>query len=145
MKKNKKRPPQTLKRVVYRKVGRPNKADDINRKKVYELALYHCPVEEIAIHCKVDADTLKKHCQDEIDLGYTDGNIAVRRRHYRAALSGSPTMMIHLGKHYLRQIDSGGSSRDTYRGAIVDLVEGLQRAVDDVDDDDGSEPPIFSE
>ena len=144
MKKNKKRPPQRIKKAVYRSRGRPSNIINVKGEKVYELALYHAPVEEMAAHFRVHADTLRKHFLSEIDQGYADGNIGVRRAQYRSARSHSPTMMVHLGKHWLAQRDSG-SSRDTYRGAIVDLVEGLQRAGDDVDDDDGSEPPIFSE
>jgi hypothetical protein len=132
MKKNHKRPPQTLKSIRPRPIGRPNKSEDIDPKKVYELALYHAPAEEIAKHFRVDVETLKKYHQDELDVGYTDGNLAVRKQQYKAAISGSPMMLLHLGKHYLKQRDTHGELAEKHRAEVAEIVDMLKTEYNEI-------------
>jgi hypothetical protein len=127
MKKSYKRPPQTIKSIRPRKLGRPNKKAEIDPKSVYELALYHCPAEEIARHFRVDVETLKKYAQDELDVGYSDGNIAVRKQQFKAAMSGSCVMLIHLGKHYLGQSESRDCLPMKHRAEVAEILETLKR------------------
>ena len=128
-KKLKKRPSQRIKGIKNHffpgHVGRPEK--EIDKAKVFDCAKKHCTIQEICLLLKVDNETLKKYCREEIDRGWAQGNYDVRNRQYKAAMAGMPTMLIHLGKHWLGQRDGYYEREDKHRAEVAEIVDMLKK------------------
>ena len=81
--------------------------------KVYKLMALHCTQEEIAGMMDIDIATLDYRIKHELDTTYTElfskksaeGKMSVRRRQYVAAMEGNPTMLVWIGKQWLKQVD----------------------------------------
>lgn len=85
--------------------GRPKKVIDYDA--VGKLASLQCTQEEIASFLGISTVTLGK--DDKFLSTYKDGiergKMSLRRHQWRALEEGNPTMLVWLGKQYLRQRD----------------------------------------
>jgi hypothetical protein len=79
---------------------------DIDPIRVMTYARAGCTVQEIAeaMHCS--KDTLERRFRDVIRIGRAEGKCSIRLCQMAAAERGDPTMLKHLGKHWLGQNDS---------------------------------------
>ena len=85
--------------------GRPK--FEIDYKDVEKLAAIQCTQEEIASYLGCSVDTLQR---DEkfcglYKTGMDKGRMSLRRKQWDALAKGNNTMLIWLGKQYLRQAD----------------------------------------
>lgn len=81
------------------KGGRPLLKLDENQ--ITELARIHCTMKEIAAVMKCSVDTLENRFSEIIKVGKEEGKTSLRRHMWKAACSGSVTMMIWLSKNLL--------------------------------------------
>jgi hypothetical protein len=124
---------KSIRHRVYRHhAGRPEK--EIDKEQVFEMARVHCTVQEIALLLKVDDETLTKYCREELDRGFAQGNHDIRKRQVKAALSGMPTMLIHLGKHFLGQRDAHYERDDKHRAEVAEIVDMLKKEYEEIKD-----------
>lgn len=86
-----------------RPVGRPRL--NLDKDKLFDLAKIHCTMIEIASIMGCSVDTLENNYSDIIKKGKEEGKSSLRRIQYKAAVKGSVTMMIWLGKQLLGQRD----------------------------------------
>jgi hypothetical protein len=92
-----------------KKVGRPQAP--INLAELEKLAGLHCTYEEIAGWFGVTKQTIINRMKSDADVrdtwerGVSKGKIALRRLQFRIAEQGNSNMAIHLGKHYLGQVE----------------------------------------
>lgn len=99
----------TPKTKTPKKMGRP--LIKIDWKKVQSLCKIQCTGEEIAGVLGIDYDTLNNALIREKDTTFSDyfkkhsagGRFSLRRRQFKIAEEGNPTMLIWLGKQYLGQ------------------------------------------
>lgn len=81
--------------------------DSIEKKKlqieayVYELATFHCTIEEIAKLCGISYDTVKRRYSELIAKGHQESKKQLRKAMIRAALNGNVAMQIWLSKNWL--------------------------------------------
>ena len=99
------------------KGGRPKKAIDFEQ--LQKLCGIFCTQEECASVLKVHVETIDRNCKD---AGFTGGfseyykihsaagKASLRRMQFKSAMGGNTSMLIWLGKQYLRQTDQGGES-----------------------------------
>lgn len=94
-----------------KKVGRPLIAIDwVDFDKLCQL---QCTQREIASWFDCSEDTIERACLRDQKMAFAEyfeqkrgrGKIALRRKQYELAMSGSPVMLIWLGKQYLGQSD----------------------------------------
>lgn len=93
------------------KIGRP--LTEINWRSVDRMLLIQCTGEEIAGVLGIDYDTLASACKREQEMPFSEysgqkrkaGNASLRRKQWRCADKGNPTMLIWLGKNILGQKD----------------------------------------
>ena len=85
--------------------GRPK--FKIDYEQVEKLANLQCTQEEIASYLGCSVDTLQR--DDEFcgiyKRGMDKGRMSLRRKQWQAAEDGDRTMLVWLGKQYLRQSD----------------------------------------
>lgn len=78
-----------------------------------DLCGIQCTAAEITAILKIDEATLNRIIEDEKGLTFSEyfsqksssGKSSLRRMQYLSAQSGNVTMQIHLGKHWLGQIE----------------------------------------
>lgn len=78
------------------------------------MCAIHCTGEEIAAILGVEYKTLERACKREKRKKFGEylrekamhGNESLRRRQWKQAQEGNPTMLIWLGKQWLGQSDS---------------------------------------
>ena len=85
--------------------GRPRKVIDYEA--VAKLAALQCTQEEIASFLGVSVDTLTRDAKfcGTYKEGIERGKMSLRRHQWRALEEGNPTMLVWLGKQYLKQRD----------------------------------------
>lgn len=91
--------------------GRPK--IEVDWTKVDAMCQIQCTGEEIASVLGIDYDTLATRCKDDHGSSFSDyigekkqgGRASLRRKQWKLAESGNPTMLIWLGKQYLGQSD----------------------------------------
>lgn len=89
----------------------PIKQIDYNT--VDKLCAIQCTGEEIACILEVDYDTLNTRIKEDKGMSFSDyfeqkrqgGKASLRRLQFKKAESGDSTMLIWLGKQYLKQKD----------------------------------------
>ncbi len=85
--------------------GRPKFKIDYDQ--VEKLSALQCTQEEIASYLGCSVDTLQR--DDEFcgiyKRGMDKGRMSLRRKQWKAADDGDRTMLVWLGKQYLRQTD----------------------------------------
>lgn len=95
-----------------RKVGRPRK--EINYTQLDELCRIQCTGEECANILGMAYEHLDRKLKEDGHGGFVeyfqrksaDGKASLRRRQYLAAVEdGNPTMLVWLGKQWLKQVD----------------------------------------
>ena len=95
-----------------KKVGRPQAP--INLVELEKLAGLHCTYEEVAGWFGCTKQTIINRMKSDAELrdtwdrGISKGKIALRRLQFRIAEQGNSNMAIHLGKHYLGQVERKG-------------------------------------
>jgi len=115
------KPKTKAKEAPKRGRGRPRKV--ISAAEVQKMAAIGCTQEEIAKVKGVSATTIMRNYGDAYEKGFATMQMSLRRRQMRAALAGSNTMMIWLGKQYLGQRDkaemTGKDGASLVPGTIV--------------------------
>lgn len=94
-----------------KKMGRPRK--EINWDEFDKLCYIQCTEEEIAAWFGCSIQILKERCKEEFGLTFREvfeqkrkkGHSSLRRTQFKKATGGSDTMLIWLGKQYLKQTD----------------------------------------
>ena len=85
----------------------------IDWEQVNKMCAIQCTGEEIANVLGVDYDTLASACKrenkmlfsDYIGQRKSDGKMSLRRKQFSTAMEGNPTMLVWLGKNWLKQTD----------------------------------------
>ena len=93
------------------KDGRPK--IEIDFEMVNKLCKIQCTGEEIASMLGISYDTLALRIKTEFKMSFTEyykkesagGKASLRRLQWKAAENGNPTMLVWLGKQYLKQKD----------------------------------------
>lgn len=93
------------------KTGRPKIEVDFSE--VDKLCQIQCTGEEIASFFGISYDTLERRCKEQFKMSLAEyikeksakGKSSLRRLQWKAAMNGSVTMLIWLGKQYLGQTD----------------------------------------
>lgn len=76
------------------------------REQIVRLAELQCTIKEISYVMGVSREVIKRHYNDEVELGKVNGRIKLRRAQWRNALDNeNVTMQIWLGKNILEQTD----------------------------------------
>ncbi len=126
--------------VVKRGRGRPRK--DVELKYVDELCKYHCTVEEIVdilnlFEKGVSYDTVERRIKEKHNMTFgeyvkarhrVNAKPRLRRMQWEAAEKGNPTMLIWLGKQYLKQSDK--SETEISGDSISIIVQPAERGDD---------------
>lgn len=100
------------------KGGRPRK--EIAQHTFEGLCEIQCTLQEIAGVLRVSEDTVERWCERTYELGFADtykkfsasGKTSLRRQQFELANKGNATMLIWLGKQYLRQTDKPIAEED---------------------------------
>jgi len=82
-------------------LGRPRA--EIDLRLVQSLARIGCTHAEIATICGVAEPTIRRRCRTEINKGYDEMRMSLRRWQYEKAKEGNVAMLIWLGKQHLGQ------------------------------------------
>ena len=93
------------------KTGRPK--IEVDFAEVDKLCQIQCTGEEIASFFGISYDTLERRCKEKFKVSLAEyikeksakGKSSLRRMQWKAAMNGSVTMLIWLGKQYLGQAD----------------------------------------
>lgn len=93
------------------KMGRPRKEIDVDQ--FEKLCAIQCTLEEVAAYFDMDSDTLNERMKEIYGGTFSDvfkvkrqkGFVSLRRSQFNKALEGDNTMLIFLGKNYLKQRD----------------------------------------
>jgi hypothetical protein len=126
--------------------GAPKKELDYEILK--ELCALQCTSEECAAALGVSSDTLTLRLKEDHDKSFPEffrihratGLTSLRRKQFTVASAGDTKMLIHLGKHWLAQIDKtivdnlstdGSMSPTKIRRVIVDPVSGDEEVIAD--------------
>ncbi len=86
---------------LHKKDGYPPKEHDEDL--ILRLASILCTTEEIAHICQCSNDTLERRYMHILKQGRANGRSSLRRKQWEVAQEGNPTMLIWLGKQYLKQ------------------------------------------
>ena len=117
--------------------GRPRKK--LDWKIIEGQATVGATQEEIAAYFECDPDTLCRHCKKEYDITFAEyleqkrgvGNVALRRKQMQAALAGSETMLIWLGKNKLGQSNKLETKNEHTINSFSELVKETLSKIDD--------------
>jgi hypothetical protein len=93
-------------------VGRGANKKVVAPDEVYKLASLGCSVEEMSDWFGVNRETLKYNFSEYIDRGRAEIKQKLRNAQMTAALNGSVTMLIWLGKNMLGQSDNPFNRND---------------------------------
>lgn len=101
------------------KMGRPRK--EVDWKQFDQLCSIQCTEQEIAAWFDMKLDTLNARCKEKYDRTFSDvygekrqaGKSSLRRSQFKKAMEGNPTMLIWLGKQYLKQADKHEIDQNT--------------------------------
>jgi hypothetical protein len=91
--------------------GRPKKELDIEQMK--RLCELQCTAKEIASVMNCSVDHIEHTLQEKFGCRFSDffdqnrggGQVSLRRKQFQVAMDGNPTMLIWLGKNWLKQVD----------------------------------------
>lgn len=92
--------------------GRP--PIELDWEDIERMCFIQCTMEEIALVCQVDTETLDRACKREFGIAFTTfskqkragGKKSLRRAQFQTAVEGkNPTLLIWLGKQMLGQSD----------------------------------------
>jgi len=84
-------------------VARPRKK--IDPAQVEQLAAIQCSYDEMGAVLGCSPDTLERRFAGVIKNGRANGRSSLKRRQFKLAMDGNPTMLIWLGKQHLGQAD----------------------------------------
>ena len=99
-------------------MGRPKL--NIDEEQVQKLSEMQCTNVEIASFFGCDEATIRKRFSDMLTKGREIGKISLRRKQMKVAMHGNVTMLIFLGKQYLRQADK--TAIEQFPGIDVEAV-----------------------
>ena len=105
--------------------GRPKKRIDFEL--VDRLCAIQCTGEEIASVLNVSYDTLERRVKEKFGVSFADyfeekrgkGRVSLRRMQWKKAEKGDTTMLIWLGKQYLKQTDKQEVDQTGQMGLVV--------------------------
>lgn len=108
----------------------PRRRIELDLEELEKLAAMHCTREEVAGFFGVALKTVQRRLQElryaaAWERGTARGKVSLRRAQFRVAEAGNPTMLIWLGKQWLRQCDRQEQTQEG-RGAIIELMERLR-------------------
>jgi hypothetical protein len=86
-------------------------AREIDLKLVQSLARIGCTHAEIGTIAGVSEQTIRRRCRKEVDAGYDEMRMSLRRWQYEKAKEGNVAMLIWLGKQHLGQRDKIDETR----------------------------------
>lgn len=84
--------------------GRPKL--QIDGESVYQLALIHCTIPEIASVLRCDQSVIKDRFSTDLHRGHESGQMSMKRKMHEVAMSGDVKMLIWLSKQRLKYRDS---------------------------------------
>lgn len=90
---------------------RKGKTKPIDYKQLTALSALQCTDQEMATVLGISIATFERRKKDDAvfqeayEAGKAQGKVSLRRRQYRQAEDGNTTMLIWLGKQYLKQTD----------------------------------------
>ena len=92
-------------------MARPRK--ELNWDELAKLCAIHATKKEIADWFECSEDTIERRCMEEFGISFAvyydqktaSGKMSLRRKQYEQAMSGNTTMLLWLGKQYLKQKD----------------------------------------
>ncbi len=107
-----------MRAIMKNKGGRPKY--EIDYKTLDNLCGILCTAEEISSILDIDRDTLTAALKRDGHGGFSayfkkkssNGKASLRRKQFKAALDGNPTMLVWLGKQHLNQTDKSESKTD---------------------------------
>lgn len=100
-------------------MGRPPK--ELNAEQVFKLARIGCTLDEIGDILGCSGQTVSRRFGEELARARGDFKSSLRRAQYmRAVKDRSDSMLIHLGKHWLKQGTHEGADDFTPDGPAVD-------------------------
>lgn len=85
--------------------GKPRK--EIDEVQVIKLAQLGCTSEEIGDIVGLDGSNIRRRYGDLLKAVKSESKSAIRRAQLNKALNGDTTMLIWLGKNWLKQSDAG--------------------------------------
>tara|TARA_R110002020_G_scaffold4008_1_gene17524 strand:+ start:1145 stop:1687 length:543 start_codon:yes stop_codon:yes gene_type:complete len=92
----------------------------IDKDEVRRLAAFGATQIEIANFYGISRDSVRKYFTKEIEQGHQDMKFSLRRKQLDAALNGSNTMLVWLGKQILGQVDK---QEVDHNHAMTDLLK----------------------
>ena len=103
----------------------------INQKNFEALCSIQCTKDEICHVLEIDEKTLTKWCKKIYKKAFSEvfkikrgaGKVSLRRSQWKAAQAGNITMLIWLGKQYLKQSDKIDQKHDTSNNIKITSVE----------------------
>jgi predicted transcriptional regulator len=84
---------------------------EIDLRLVQSLARIGCTHAEIGTIAGVSEQTIRRRCRKEVDAGYDEMRMSLRRWQYEKAKEGNVAMLIWLGKQHLGQRDKIDETR----------------------------------
>lgn len=108
----------------------PRRRIELDTEEIEKLAAMHCTREEVAGFFGVALKTVQRRLKEvryreAWERGTAKGRVSLRRAQFRVAEAGNPTMLIWLGKQWLKQRDAPLPSNES-KGAVLELVERLR-------------------
>ena len=108
----------------------PRRRIELDTDELEKLAAMHCTREEVAGFFGVALKTVQRRLKESRyaeawERGTARGRVSLRRAQFRVAEGGNPTMLIWLGKQWLRQSDAQPSG-ERAKGAVLELMERLR-------------------
>ena len=105
-----------------RPVGRPR--IEINWDEFDKLCELHCTLTEIAGFFDCSEDTIERRVKETHDINFAEyfrqkssgGKISLRRKQYATAMAGDKTMLIWLGRNWLKQTEDKNVAEVTKDG-----------------------------
>ena len=92
----------------------------IDRDEVRRLAAFGATQIEIANFYGVSRESIRKYFTEEIEQGHQDMKFSLRRKQLDAAMNGSNTMLVWVGKQILGQVDK---QEVDHNHAMTDLLK----------------------
>ena len=120
------------------KMGRPK--IEIDQTSFEKLCGLQCTKEEIASFLDCSEDKIERWCKETFNTTFAVvfkqkrriGHVSLRRKQWEVAQTGNVTMLIWLGKQFLKQTDKNmvaEVTRDEMNESAVEEIEKLREAL----------------
>jgi hypothetical protein len=113
----------------------PRRRIELDVDELEKLAAMHCTREEVAGFFGIAVKTVQRRLKesryaDAWERGIARGRVSLRRAQFRVAENGNPTMLIWLGKQWLRQSDAPLQTSES-KSALIELMDRLRASATD--------------